>query len=37
MGAGETLKNFYYDMEIVAVEPSESPVMSGGESGLHGI
>ena len=24
-------------MEIVAVEPSESPVMSGGESGLHGI
>jgi len=36
MGAGETLKNFYYDMEIVAVEPSESPVMSGGESGLHG-
>ena len=37
MGAGKTLKNFYYDMEIVAVEPSESPVMSGGESGLHGI
>lgn len=37
MGAGETLKNFYHDMEIVAVEPSESPVMSGGESGLHGI
>ena len=37
MGAGETLKNFYYDMEIVAVEPSESPVMSGGASGLHGI
>ena len=37
MGAGETLKNFYYDIEIVAVEPSESPVMSGGESGLHGI
>ena len=37
MGAGETLKNFYYDMEIVAVEPSESPVMSGGKPGLHGI
>jgi cysteine synthase A len=37
MGAGETLKNFYYDMDIVAVEPSESPVMSGGKPGLHGI
>lgn len=37
MGAGETLKNFYYDMDIVAVEPSESPVMSGGQPGLHGI
>lgn len=37
MGAGETLKNFYYDMDIVAVEPSESAVMSGGEPGLHGI
>ena len=37
MGAGETLKNYYPDMDIVAVEPSESPVMSGGEPGLHGI
>ena len=24
-------------MKTVAVEPAESPVMSGGESGLHGI
>ena len=23
--------------EIIAVEPEESPVMSGGEAGLHGI
>ena len=25
------------DTKIIAVEPSESPVMSGGEKGLHGI
>ena len=37
MGAGLTLKNYYSDMDVVAVEPSESPVMSGGEPGLHGI
>ena len=37
MGAGETLKNYFPDMDIVAVEPSESPVMSGGQPGLHGI
>ncbi len=37
MGAGETLKNQYPNMKIVAVEPSESPVMSGGQPGLHGI
>lgn len=37
MGAGKTLKNYCHSMEIVAVEPSESPVMSGGEPGLHGI
>jgi cysteine synthase len=29
MGVGETLKNYYPDMDIVAVEPAESPVMSG--------
>ena len=37
MGAGKTLKYYCHTMEIVAVEPSESPVMSGGEPGLHGI
>lgn len=37
MGAGETLQNQYYNMKLVAVEPAESPVMSGGEKGLHGI
>ena len=37
MGAGETLRNYFPEIQIVAVEPSESPVMSGGEPGLHGI
>ena len=37
MGVGETLKNQYPDMDLVAVEPAESPVMSGGQPGLHGI
>lgn len=37
MGAGETLQNYYHNMKLVAVEPAESPVMSGGEKGLHGI
>ena len=37
MGAGVYLKDSWVDMTIVAVEPEESPVMSGGEPGLHGI
>ena len=37
MGAGKFLKNMWPDIKIVAVEPAESPVMSGGEAGLHGI
>jgi len=37
MGAGLKLKELTPDMKIVAVEPEESPVMSGGEPGLHGI
>ena len=37
MGAGVYLKDSWVDMKIVAVEPEESPVMSGGEPGLHGI
>ena len=37
MGAGLELRKLTPDMKIVAVEPKESPVMSGGEPGLHGI
>ena len=37
MGVQSGLKNLGRDTKIVAVEPSESPVMSGGEKGLHGI
>ncbi len=37
IGVGKRLKEVFPDMRIVAVEPSESPVMSGGEPGTHGI
>lgn len=37
MGAGQTLKNTFHNIDIVAIEPEESPVMSGGQPGLHGI
>jgi cysteine synthase A len=37
MGAGNYFKTKWPDIKIVAVEPAESPVMSGGEPGLHGI
>ena len=37
MGVGRLLKEKYPILKIVAIEPAESPVMSGGESGLHGI
>ena len=37
MGAGKLLKEQFSNIKMVAVEPSESPVMSGGEPGLHGI
>ena len=37
MGAGRRIKENYPNAKIVAVEPAESPVMSGGEQGLHGI
>ena len=37
MGAGLRLKEKVPMMKVIAVEPAESPVMSGGEPGLHGI
>ena len=37
MGCGRRLKECWPNMKIVAVEPEESAVMSGGEKGLHGI
>ncbi len=37
MGITRFLKQHHIDMKVVAVEPAESPVMSGGEPGLHGI
>jgi cysteine synthase A len=37
MGASSTIKESFPNCKIVAVEPSESPVMSGGSPGIHGI
>ena len=37
MGAGKKIKENYPNAKIIAVEPAESSVMSGGEQGLHGI
>ena len=37
MGCQKFFSKHLKDVKIVAVEPSESPVMSGGEPGLHGI
>ena len=37
MGVQQGFEKLGTDTKIVAVEPSESPVMSGGEKGLHGI
>jgi len=37
MGTAKYLKEKWPNIKIVAVEPAESPVMSGGEPGLHGI
>ena len=37
MGVQQGFEKLGTDTKIIAVEPSESPVMSGGEKGLHGI
>tara|TARA_R110002096_G_scaffold44091_2_gene118740 strand:- start:441 stop:1364 length:924 start_codon:yes stop_codon:yes gene_type:complete len=37
MGVGKFLKEMWPKIKIIAIEPAESPVMSGGEPGLHGI
>ena len=36
-GVATVLKRYRRDVEIVAVEPAESPVLSGGEPGPHKI
>ena len=37
MGVAARLKERYPNIKTLAIEPAESPVMSGGEQGLHGI
>ena len=37
MGAGLSLREAFPNMKVIAVEPDESPVMSGGQPGIHGI
>jgi len=37
MGAGLKIREVVPSMKIIAVEPAESPVMSGGQPGIHGI
>lgn len=36
-GVGEALKQRKENVEIIAVEPSDSPVLSGGTKGVHTI
>ena len=37
MGIQKGFQEFDSRVKMIAVEPAESPVMSGGEKGLHGI
>ena len=37
MGVSERLRERFPSVKILAIEPAESPVMSGGEPGIHGI
>lgn len=37
MGVGNALRKKFPELHLVAVEPSESAVMSGGSPGIHGI
>ena len=37
MGISKYIKEIHPEMKVVSVEPAESPVMSGGKPGLHGI
>jgi cysteine synthase A len=37
MGVQKGFQEYDTRVKIIAVEPAESPVMSGGEKGLHGI
>ncbi|MBA5851350.1 cysteine synthase A [Clostridium sp. cel8] len=37
IGVGENLKNHNKNIEVVAVEPANSPVLSGGQTGAHKI
>lgn len=36
-GIGEYLKSKNPDIKIVAIEPSDSPILSGGKAGTHGL
>jgi cysteine synthase A len=37
MSTSRILKLYHPEMKTVAIDPAESPVMSGGQPGLHGI